>query len=329
MSALTEKILNEYEERRKNSEDERKRRIKSVYEKYPDIKKIDEDIKNCGINCMNKIIENPSETQSINLFLKSEMIRLSEKRKELIEKNGVDPLFDKCKYICGICSDTGFTEDNKKCKCLIQRELNEEFNYSNMGEKQRNQTFENFRFDFYSDTQKLCGVTHFERMKKIFGLSRSFTENFDSTDKSLLFYGNQGTGKTFLSSCIGNELMKKGKTVLYARAGRLFDIFERNHFGKGDKEKDEKLINRVYSCDLLIVDDLGTEFRSKNTAAFLYDFFDERMSNNKKMIINTNYSLPELEEIYTVRFTSRIYENFIILRFTGEDIRPKLNDAIL
>lgn len=326
MSELTEKLINEYKEKRKKAEKERKQRINSTYEKYPEIKDIDEKIKNCGIGCMNKIISDPTCSDDINSYLKSEMEKLKAKRAEILLKYNIEPSFDKCIYECSACKDTGFVE-NKKCSCFIQKELNEEFNSSNMGEKQKNHLFENFDFSYYSDIEKEDGISHLERMKKIYSVSKSFTENFDNINKSILFYGNPGTGKTFLSSCIGNEMIKKGKTVLYARAGRVFDIFEKNHFRSNDK--DNKLIEKVYSCDLLIIDDLGTEFQTKNTASFLYDFFDERMSNNKKVIINTNYNMAELEKLYTVRFTSRIYENFLIFRFCGEDIRPRLNEALM
>jgi len=315
-----DKIIEDYENLRKNADDERKKRISEVYKNHPELKKTDDEIRQCGINCMNKIIADPACSDDVNLFIKHEMEKLKKKRMDYIIKNNIDFEFDKNKYVCRECKDTGFIE-NKKCKCFIQKIIDEEFNNSNMGERQRNQTFDKFNNSYYSKEESENGITNFERINKIYDVSKKFAEDFDNVRKSLLFYGSPGTGKTFMSSCIANELMKKGKTVLYARAGRLFDLFERNHFGKGDIEKDNEMIERVYSCDLLIIDDLGTEFKSRNTASFLYDFFDERISNDKKLIINTNYNMKELEEMYTLRFTSRVNENFNILKFVGKDIR--------
>ena len=320
MASTIEKILNDYEELRKKADDERKIRIKKVYIEHPELKNIDKKIQKCGISCMNKILLNPSSAGDVNAFIKKEMEKLKNERMNYIISNNVDTEFDKNKYKCRECNDTGFIE-NKKCKCFIQKIIDEEFNNSNMGERQRNQTFDKFNNEYYSKTEKENGLTHFERINKIYEVSKNFVDDFDEVKKSLLFYGSPGTGKTFMSSCIANELMKRGKTVLYARASRLFDLFERNHFGKGNVQKDSEMIERVYNCDLLIIDDLGTEFKSKNTAAFLYDFFDERISNNRKIIINTNYNMHELEELYTSRFTSRVNENFNILKFVGVDIR--------
>jgi len=320
MSNVTEKILKEYEELEKINDSERRNRISSVYEKYPKIKEIDDKIKNCGITCLNKILSNPSSADEVNSFIEDEMEKLKSERNSLIEDFGIDPMFDKIKYKCEMCSDTGFV-GNEKCKCFIQKIMDEEFNNSNMGEKQKNCTFDKFKLDIYSKTESQDGITHYERMSKIYNLAKDFTENFDTAEKSLFFYGGTGVGKTFLSSCIANELMKKGKTVLYARASRLFELFERNHFGRGDIKKDRELIERVYTCDLLIVDDLGTEIHTRNIPSFLYDFFDERVSNNKKLIINTNYNSQELEDLYTKRFTSRLFESFYVLKFAGKDLR--------
>lgn len=320
MSNVTEKILAEYEELEKVLEAERKERISSVYEKYPKIKEIDEKIKNCGITCLNKILSEPASADEVNSFIEKEMEKLKSERASLIEDYGIDPAFDKKKYRCEICSDTGFV-GSEKCKCFIQKIMDEEFNNSNMGERQKECTFDKFSLDKYSKTESSDGITHFDRMSKIFGLAKDFTENFDNINRSLFFYGGTGVGKTFLSSCIANELMKKGKTVLYARASRLFELFERNHFGRGDTEKDKELIERVYTCDLLIIDDLGTEIHTRNIPSFLYNFFDERISNNKKFIINTNYNSQELEDLYTKRFTSRLFESFYVLKFAGKDLR--------
>ncbi len=320
MSAIIEKILDDYENLDKTLEKERLNRISSVYEKYPDLCEIDNKIRQCGINSLNSILKNPASADEVNAYIKNEMEILKAERKNFINDHDIDPLFDKKKHICTVCSDTGFV-GNKKCKCFIQKIMDEEFNNSNMGANQREQTFDKFRLDVYSKTEMEDGFTYFDRMNKIYNLSIDFCDNFDNAVKSLLFYGGTGVGKTFLSGCIANELMKKGKTVLYARASRLFELFERNHFGRGDILRDREMIERVYSCDLLIIDDLGTEIRTRNIPSFLYDFFDERLSNNKKMIINTNYTPKELEAFYTKRFTSRLFESFYVLKFCGNDMR--------
>ncbi len=322
MSDIIEKILNDYEEKRKNAEKDKKERVDAVYKKYPLLFEIDKKIKKCGMDGMNDIMKNPLKSKEISFKMKEQISGLINERNKFISENGIEKDFDKVKYSCPVCMDTGFIE-NEKCKCFVQRLLDEEFNNSNMGEKQRKQTFDRFDFSYYEKDSVHDEISDYDRIQKIYKISRDFVDNFDSFEKSLLFYGKPGLGKTFLSSCIANELMKQGRTVLYTRALKIFDLFERNRFGKGDINKDNEMIQRVYNCDLLIVDDLGSEYITKSTPSYLYDFFDERISNYKKIIINTNLTPKELENSYTNRFISRIYEDFLILKFEGRDIRIK------
>ena len=155
-------------------------------------------------------------------------------------------------------------------------------------------------------------------MKQIYNRARTFCENFDYENKGLVFYGGTGLGKTFLSSCIAKELMDNGKTVVYLSAPRLFMIYEDYRFNRLD---DDSVMDDIYLSDLLIIDDLGTEFQNKGNMAFLFDLLNNRISNGKKIIISTNYNMNELTKMYSSRFTSRLYEFFLIYGFYGNDIR--------
>ena len=134
----------------------------------------------------------------------------------------------------------------------------------------------------------------------------------------MVFYGPTGLGKTFLSGAVAKELMDRGKTVVYLRAARLFSVYEDYKFGRNT---DKNVIDNIYNTDLLIIDDLGTEVQDKKNLSFLFDVVNERTANGKKIIISTNLEISEITKLYSMRFTSRLYEYFMMYRFYGEDIR--------
>ena len=133
-----------------------------------------------------------------------------------------------------------------------------------------------------------------------------------------MFYGEVGQGKTFLSSAIAKELLQKGEEVIYMRATKLFNTYEDYKF---NRIQDKDFLKKIYSCDLLIIDDLGTENPTKMNVSFLLDLLDERLNRGNSIIINTNLKVSELSSTYSKRFTSRIVENFVAYEFYGEDIR--------
>lgn len=316
---INNKILAEYEIIRSKNRAIRDKEKEEVYNKFPEIKNIDDEIYRAGAENVKRIMKSPENSDEYNKDYKNTLLKLQEKRKKLIEKNNISPDFDKIKYECEECNDTAFLPDGKKCTCFINKIINERYKKSNLFENLRKENFETFVFDYYSkENVKGYNISPYENMERIYKRCKNFCENFDDEDKGLLFYGSTGLGKTFLSSAIAKALMDKGKTVLYLRASRLFQIFEDYRFGKLS-ENDE--INDIYGCDLLIIDDLGTEMHNKNNMSVLFDLVNERFSKNKKIIINTNYNLTELTKVYSSRFTSRIYEYFLVYGFFGEDIR--------
>ena len=178
---------------------------------------------------------------------------------------------------------------------------------------------DNFSLEYYSKKPyKDLKYTPYENMEKIRNFCKNYADDFDNMKKSLCFYGDTGLGKTFLSSCIAKELIDKGKTVLYIRAAKLFKIFEDEKFGRLSED-----IESIYNCDMLIIDDLGTEYETKFNTSYLFELINERSMSNKKMIINTNLNFSGMEKKYTKRLTSRLTEDFLMLYFYGEDIRRK------
>ncbi len=319
MSEIIKKIMEEYDEIRDIKETERNERVKKIYEKYPEIKKIDKEINLSGAENVKKIINSPEKADDFNKSLKEKFKILRKKRAEIIEENKIDENFDKIKHVCENCSDTGFLPSGEKCNCFKQKIINYRYRRSNLSEILESDNFNSFSFEYYSKEKSgKNDASPYENMKQIYNRARTFCENFDYENKGLVFYGGTGLGKTFLSSCIAKELMDNGKTVVYLSAPRLFMIYEDYRFNRLD---DDSVMDDIYSSDLLIIDDLGTEFQNKGNMAFLFDLLNNRISNGKKIIISTNYNMNELTKMYSSRFTSRLYEFFLIYGFYGNDIR--------
>ena len=318
MSEITKKIMDEYENIRLQKADERRARVEKIYTNFPEIKDIDKEIYQSGAKNVKNIINSPEKSDELNREYKNKLEALRNKRKKIIEENGIDPEFDAVKYTCEKCSDTGFLPSGKHCICFNNRLINYRYKRSNLSEILKRENFDTFSFDYYSKESDGKKPSPYENMKTIYSRAKRFSESFDSEEKGLVFYGAAGLGKTFLSSCIAKALMDSGKTVVYLNAPRLFMLYEDYRF---NRLEDDSVIDDIYSADLLIIDDLGTEAQTKNNISFLFDLLSERLANNKKMLISTNYNMNELTHMYSSRFTSRIYESFIIYGFYGNDIR--------
>ncbi len=316
--SVIEKIALEYDELSERKIKERDKRVASVYEKFPEIRAVDEEINNIGSSTLQKILKDPLD-KSARSEMDNKFKVLKQKRKELLGKYDIPEDFDKPKYDCSICKDTGFVEGVGRCSCFRQKIIDELYRASNMKELLKRQNFDVFDMELYGKN-KVSGFKRspYDNMVFIKKHCMDFADNFDKPAKNMIFYGDTGLGKTFMSCCVAKRVMDKGYTVLYISAQRLFRTLDDERFGRAGERAKE-----IYGCDLLIIDDLGTEISSKNNPSYLFDLVNERYNAEKKIIINTNLNFEGLEKLYTARFTSRIMENFEMMLFYGEDIRKK------
>lgn len=165
-------------------------------------------------------------------------------------------------------------------------------------------------------------MTPRENMLDILSIAEGFISNFDENNgDNLLFYGTTGLGKTFLCNCIAKALLDKNKIVIYQTAFTILDILERRRFGKSSSEMSDYQYNLLFSSDLLIIDDLGTEVSNTFTNAEIFNIVNTRIIAGKKTLISTNLTPKEISEIYTDRVFSRILDKFIPLKFYGKDLR--------
>lgn len=321
-------LLSQYEQKRGLAISKANEKKINVYSKIPEIEKIDNDISTISIQTIRAVLTTPNREAVEKL--QNSIVSLKAKRIDILKKHGINPSDLEPIFECSKCKDTGYikTENgNELCTCIKQRMYNLQYNDSNIYDL-KNQNFEKFKLDCYSndaDEEKYhMKISPRDNMKSIRKLCDAFISNFDDPKESnLLFCGNSGLGKTFLSSCIANEMIKKGKTVLYQTAPLMLDSIIDYKFGKTPND----ISKAIYSVDLLIIDDLGTETKNNLKITELFNIINSRLLNqdNKitKTIISTNLSLQDLYNMYEERIVSRIIGNYNTCYFFGDDIRIK------
>ena len=311
-------VLREYDTKRGVALEKKNKETKKAYEACPELELIDKKINELGLDTMRKILNDKENAGVLRAEFEKELKKLNSQREKLILENKINHDYNKPVYECGICEDSGYDKEGNRCVCFEKR-LNELYmEKSQMGTILENADFKNFSLDYYSNRRKDDSASPKEIITEALEYSKKFCEDFDNVNYNLFFYGSTGLGKTFLSAIIAKNVMKKGKNVKYVRATSVFSTYEDYKF-KDYRLKGE--IDEIYNCDLLVIDDLGTECTNKNNVSFLFDLINDRLINGRKIIINTNLDLSSFSKQYTVRLTSRIYDSFKIFSFEGEDIR--------
>lgn len=244
--------------------------------------------------------------------LKKKMEQLSQKRKQLLELGGVKEI----EYDCIVCRDTGYV-GGKICGCV--KELVRLYNMNELSSSLPINvcSFDNFSLDYYPD-EDINGANPKKRMSGIYKLCRDYVDNFDpKLSENLLFMGAAGLGKTHLSLAIVSELTKRGYHVIYGSAHNLFSAMEDDRFVRHTSDNYEAAVE----CDLLVIDDLGSEFVSPYIQSMLYNIVNTRLLANRPTIISTNLSIREIENLYTPRVASRFIGNYTAKMFVGKDVR--------
>lgn len=302
--------------------DERRAR---VYRYLPRTEELEKMIAESGINAARAVVKGENVVAEMEK-LRDKNLAMQKELKELLLQNGYPENVFEPQYSCKKCNDTGYIENNGRtlmCSCFKNmltacacEELNRKAPLSLS-------TFESFSLEYYDKAEdKTFGVSPYVMMTKIFNFCKKYAEDFTPKSKSILMTGATGLGKTHLSLAIANEVIKKGYGVIYASAPTLMSKLERIYFSNAD---DDSTLDMLLECDLLIIDDIGTEFHGQFSVSQLYNIFNSRMLSGKPVIVNTNLSMRELEKFYTERFVSRLSGNSQKLSFMGKDIRIRRN----
>ena len=320
---ILQMIETEYKNKQRKSQIQRAKRKKELYEKYADLEILDDKINQIYLAILkNSLNQNEVENKELNGQLK----KLQNEKNNYIAKNKIDIGDFALHYQCDICKDTGtILKDGKsqKCSCFINRYNTLAYENTNMLELTKKINFDNFRLDIFDDKILYGKYTQMEFMRKIRDKSFSFIDNIDNPDeKSMIFYGPTGVGKTFLCLCIADKLMKKRKNVVYESAKLMFDTIEQYVFSREKHSSPQSIFySIVKSCDLLIIDDLGTEITNSFIRQELFEIVNQRIISGKKTIISTNLSQQELQERYEQRIFSRFSGSYNVYKFVGKDLR--------
>lgn len=316
-------ILISYERKRDKAEKLLEQRKNDVYKQIPQVKEIEDEINKVGLEMMKLVLKNPSNKEALSLEAKEKIQALTNKKQDLLNKWNVPDGYLEIQYECNLCKDRGFLPNGKKCNCLKQAIINESYKMSNLSrilEKQNQCTFDASIFSDKIDPHE--EISPRQNIQLILSDCDEFIYDFDQDNgKNLLFYGDTGLGKTFMSSYIAKELLDKGYLVIYQTAFKMFEIIEEYKFRNSDNYLSRDDYENLFECDLLIIDDLGTELTNSFTLSELFIILNTRLLNGKKTIISTNLNPTQLGELYSQRIFSRIFDNFKMIKFIGSDLR--------
>lgn len=312
-------IMRVYNQRQFLNKREQDERIREVYEKIPQVEALNDEIVASMAQAGRRKLMGDEDGADV---LKKEAALLKEQKIQYLKRNGYPADYMDMKYRCPDCRDTGYA-DGKKCHCFRQMEIEILYDQSNIKEVLSRENFDTLSMEYY-DRERIdekSGMTVYEYMSMVIGECKAFAENFGEEKGSILFTGSTGCGKTFLSNCIARELIRRCYSVVYLTATDMFDILSESRFNSRDEEEVRDKAAYILECDLLIIDDLGTELINTFTASQLFYCINERLNRKKGTIISTNLALNRMQDEFTERVTSRIMSQYRVLPLLGDDLR--------
>lgn len=313
-----DEIMRDYDKRQLHNRHLLDTRKDEVFQKIPRIKEIDALVASSAVEKARLYLN--GDTSAVS-SLKENLEALRSEKKQLLSEHGYPQDYLEPVYTCRDCRDSGYC-DGRKCHCFTQAVINTVYAQSNIRAVLDRENFDTFSYDYYSDEDisSTTGLSSLTTAQNAVQECRNFIKDFDSRHGNLLIYGKTGVGKTFLSNCVARELLEKGRSVIYFTAFQLFDILSKGVF---DKDADAIAAHQnIFDCDLLVIDDLGTELSNAFTTSQLFLCVNERLLRQKSTIISTNLSLNQIVEIYSERTFSRLCDAYTLIHlFSRVDIR--------
>lgn len=333
---ILSKLLLEYAQKKRRAELDLEKRKNELYVRVPRLQEIENELNNFAINTAKSILDNSLNHSKSLTDLNKKFIELKAEKELILKNNNISNDFLEPNYECKICKDTGYVQvqnaASSLCCCLKQKLLDISYNKSNMSNLGK-ENFGTFNANIFSDIPEpekyKVNISPQKNILAIKSKCIEFIENFDNPEThNLLFTGNTGLGKTFMSNCIANELIKKGKNVLYQTSPVLLETVIDNKMNKYKSTSQDNFYKNVLEADLLIIDDLGTECLNSMKLSELFTILNTRLLNlnNKvtKTIISTNLNINNIFKNYEERIGSRIAGFYDIYYFFGDDLRFKI-----
>lgn len=311
------RVTAEFERKAESAVNDAKQRTEAAELIIPGLREVNQELSSTGFAIMSAIMNNPEKLNEKLAEIEKRNNELLEKKHALLTAAGYPKDFTDVHYECEKCGDTGYA-DGKMCSCLRSALIIAGYESSGIANLLRTQTFESFSLNYYKNNLK-----SYENMCRVFETVKKYAQNFRGKDSgNLAFFGGTGLGKTHLSSAIARTVIEKGFDVMYVTAISMMSDFEYQRFGSA-ASPDISPVSRYFDCDLLIIDDLGTEISNQFSITTLYNVIDTRLKTGKPIILSTNLSEDELRKRYWDRITSRIFGEFRLLLFSGIDVRAQ------
>lgn len=302
--------------RRDKAQEEAQKNKDLIYAAVPEIKEIDGLLSSTAADLAIEIAKGPQNIEERINSIKEKNLALQARKKELLKANGYPEDHLKIKYHCEKCQDSGYVLTHI-CDCFKKELARCTLENSGIGKLAQTQSFESFDLKYYAQNTQELAI-----MRENFNNLKQYAEEFKLTSSSLMLMGKTGLGKTHLTTSVAKRIIEKGYDVVYDTAQNIMEDFQYERFSRGyGYSDDEKKTDKYFECDLLIIDDLGTEMVNNFTLSVIYNLINTRINKSKPMIISTNLSNKELMERYEERVTSRFMGEFSFVRFYGSDVR--------
>ena len=313
------KVTHILAQRREQNLIDQKKRINEVYKKIPSMESLDKNIRELGYIIIQDGLKGDDTEKKEN-----DLKQLRIEKARILEANGFEKDYMEIRYHHPICKDTGFV-GTKMCSCRKQLIIDQNYSQSNIRSLISRENFRNFDDSLFSDNPyKDYPITPYQNIQHIKKSVYGFINDFDKQNNNLYIFGDVGRGKTYLLNSIAKEILDRNYSVLYMTSSRLFKFLnDYNWAFEEARAKHQEQFDFILECDLLIIDDLGSEASSKNDSANLFEVVNNRMIAGKPIIFSTNYDETMLSETYGDRIFSRIIGNSEVYEIFGEDLRLK------
>ena len=319
------RALQRFEEDLQRRREQLQERRERIFQRQPRLREIDGQLRSTMTRIITSALRHGTDPRSAVAVLRDENLSLQEEKRTLLRQLGLpEDALDETPA-CSLCGDTGYRENGEVCRCLRayyareqQKELSQMLDLGS-------QSFDTFDLEWYPQTYDAnYGMTLQQNMETIYDVCADFAHHFGRRPENLLLFGAPGLGKTHLSAAIAREVSEKGFSVVYDTAGHIVAQFETDKFRRGGEEEMEEAaadVRRYLNCDLLIVDDLGTELATPFVQDALYQLINGRIVTERATIVNSNLDEAAIRKRYSPQIASRLCGEYRMLRFFGEDIR--------
>ena len=311
---IVEAVFSDFDKKRKKNEELRQLRLFEAYSRAPELKALDYELSTTGLQILGASLQGKDGLEERIAQIKAKNTELQKSRASILSSVGLEADYTDAKYECTECQDQGYI-NGKMCGCLRNALVTKQLEFSGVGQLISGQSFGNFSLEMYPENVRQSMACLFEDLQ-------DYATDFTKDSRNMLFVGGTGLGKTHLSTAIAKAIIEKGYYVIYETAMNIFADFENDRFR--DRYSGEKPVAAKYmECDLLIIDDLGTEVVTNFTISCLYNLINTRLNKKLPIILSTNLNSSEIKKIYSDRITSRLFGDFEIKVFKGTDNRGK------